>query len=346
MSSVMTDTTIDQTVSDEQAQGASTDASDNALFRTAEEQKRENEFNTARDKVVELAVATLDPKDMLKKYAKLGKEALSLANKRKESLAAGAWNGKEDFEKVCSDIEYIIRSRVAIKEIRIGTYVRIYLWVEAVKALCPDVEKLSYYQVANKLLPTLRFDAGDLTGEIRKEWLTWVRLTVDKQLSDEPLKVKELDASIDERKKEIVSEEKARSKKSPEEQLKAEQRAAEAKRIAERTSAQTKVLKSVADALDANNATMEDIAHVIGMAAKGADMDMGKVISKLVEGAECELPGKLVGLNPETITIDDCKVLASTMWNAGKIVEMKYLRDHLDRMIKIAENAMITSKTA
>ena len=105
--------------------------------------------------MVDLAVATLDPKDMLKKYARLGKEAMDLAEKRKASLAAGAWNGKDDFEKVCSDLETLVRMRVAIKEVRMATYVRVYLWVEAVKALVPNVEKLSYFQVANKFLPTL-----------------------------------------------------------------------------------------------------------------------------------------------------------------------------------------------
>ena len=66
-------------------------------------------------------------------------------------------------------------------------YVRIHLWVEAVKPLVPDVEKLSYFQVTNKFLPTLAFDAVELTGEIRKEWLTWVRTTVERQLGEDPL---------------------------------------------------------------------------------------------------------------------------------------------------------------
>ena len=34
----------------------------------------------AENRVVDLAIATLDPKDMLKKYAKLGKAGLDLAN--------------------------------------------------------------------------------------------------------------------------------------------------------------------------------------------------------------------------------------------------------------------------
>ena len=78
--------------------------------------------------------------------------------------------------------------------------------------------------------------------------------------------------------------------------------------------------------------------------AKGTqDMDVAKVIHKLVDGAEVTLPAKLVGLDPSTITIEDCKMLSAVMFNGCKIVEMKYLRDRLDAMIKIAENSMITS---
>ena len=38
--------------------------------------------------------------------------------------------------------------------------------------------------------------------------------------------------------------------------------------------------------------------------------------------------------------------LAKAMCAGGKLAEMKALRDTLDAMIKIAENAMIASKTA
>ena len=48
----------------------------------------------------------------------------------------------------------------------------------------------------------------------------------------------------------------------------------------------------------------------------------------------------------DKITVEDCKGLASLMCAAGKLTEMKYLRDRLDAMIKIAENALVTSKTA
>ena len=285
MSTILTEQTADKAAVDHvQVEDASTDVSNNALLEATEaEAKKEAEFKAAEASVVDLAVQTLDPKDMLKKYAKLGKAGLDLANKRKESLAAGSWNGKDDFEKVCSDLEITIRSRVAIKEVRMATYVRVYLWVEAVKALVPDVEKLAYGQVANKFLPTLAFDVDDLTGEIRKDWLTWVRTTVEKQLSDTPFTMKELDASIEERKKEIDREKLARSKRTPEQIMEAEQKAANRKIIADRTAAQTKVSNAVADALVEGHADVNDIV---------------KIVRDVVEQAKMVMPSRLVGFDP------------------------------------------------
>ena len=154
-----------------------------------------------------------------------------------------------------------------------ATYVRVYLWVEAVKALCADVEKLSYFVVANKFLPTLQFDATELTGEIRKDWLGWVRTTVERQLSDSPLSVKELDESIKERKDEIEAERKRNSKRTPEQVIEAEQRAANKKLVAERSAAQSKVSNAVSDALIEGKADVNDILAVVKQAVDSSNIE-------------------------------------------------------------------------
>ncbi len=328
MSSVQNDTTTVKPASDEQAQGTSTDTLDNALSATADEQRVIDDYKAAEAEVVSLAVATLDPKDMLKKYAKLGAAVIKLAHKRKASFKA--WE-RQDFDKVCDQVGELVRMRVAIKDVRMSLFARVYLWVEAVKPLVSSVEKLSYYQVANKFVPTLAFDAVEMTGEIRKEWLTWVRVTVERQLSDDPLTMKELDESIKARKDEIERERQARSKRTPEEVIEAEQRAANKKKIAERQAAQTKVANAVAEAVTDGKADVNDIV---------------KIVKDVVEQAGIDMPSRLVGFDPVNCTIEDCRTLAKAMCAAGKLAEMKALRDTLDAMIKIAENAMIASKTA
>ena len=100
-------------------------------------------------------------------------------------------------------METLVRMRCAVKDIRPSTYVRVYLVRRSVKAIVPNVDKLSYNTIANKLLPTLAFDATTLTGEIRKEWLTFVRTTCERQLSDSPMTMDEIDASYKSTKEEI-----------------------------------------------------------------------------------------------------------------------------------------------
>jgi hypothetical protein len=303
-------------------EGSPSESPDAVAGATEAEQKAIDEYRASEARVVDLAVQTLDPKDMLKKYARLGCEALKLAQKRKGSFKAWA---KQDFEKVCTDLETLVKMRVAIKDIRMGVYVRVHLWVEAVKALCPNVEKLSYFQVSNKFLPTLAFDPVELTGEIRKEWLTWVRTAVERQLGDEPMSIKDLDQSIDDQKKEI---ERARTaKKDPEKLLEQERKATEVKSKKERRDGQNKIVESLDAAITNGHADVNDVVQIVDQVLKSNNLT---------------LPAKVVGFDPATCTAADCKTLAAAMAGAGKIAEMKILRDTLDAMIKIAEHALLT----
>ena len=66
---------------------------------------------------------------------------------------------------------------------------------------------------------------------------------------------------------------------------------------------------AVADALSEGKADVNDIV---------------KIVKDVVEQSKLEMPARLVGFDPETITIDDCKMLTAAMFNAGKLTEMKY----------------------
>jgi hypothetical protein len=258
---------------------------------------------------------------MLKKYARLGKAVIGLAAKRKASFKAWA---KEDFSKVCDDLATLVKMRVAIKEVEMDKYARLYLWVEAVKPLVPAVEKLSYFQVKNKFLPTLAFDAVELTGEIRKEWLTWLRTTVERQVGDEPLSIKELDSSIEEQRKAI--EQAKAAKKDPEKALEAERRAALAKAKKDRRDAQQGITDAIDKAVTNGHADSNDVVQIVDQVLKANNLS---------------LPAKVVGFDPTTCTVADCKALAQTLIGLGKLAEAKVLRDTLDAMIKIAEHAML-----
>ena len=172
----------------------------------------------------------------------------------------------------------------------------------------PDVERLSYYQVANKFLPTLSFDAVELTGEIRKEWLTWVRTTVERQLGDEPLSIKDLDQSIADRKAEIERE-----------------------RLAKRRPGK-------GSGSGARSCRREGEGGASSLAEQGLQVDRcphGRPRERQRRGGACPegssrrtISNCLASwsvFDPAKCTTDDCITLAKAMCAAGKLVEMKYL---------------------
>ena len=106
----------------------STQRKEDILHATDAEQGKLDAYRDAENDVVNTIVATIDPKDALKKYCKAGKQTHALAIRRLESLAAGAWNGRKDFDKVCDDVATLVKMRVAVKDVRPSTYVRVYLW--------------------------------------------------------------------------------------------------------------------------------------------------------------------------------------------------------------------------
>jgi hypothetical protein len=295
----------------------------------ASEQAKIDAYKASEAKVVELATATLDPKDMLKKYAKLGAEALKLANKRKESLKAGSWNGKDDLNKVCSDLETLVKMRVAVRDVKMLVYIRVHLWVEAVKPINPNVEKLSFHVVVNKYLPTLMFDPVELTGEIKKDWLTFVRTSVEKQLSDSPLTMSDVDSAIKDYKAEL--ENAKRKNTSDEKQLERERKAEESKVRKDRRDAQTLIADSLDKAIVDGHAETQDVVEIV---------------NKVLADHKMELPAKLAGFTPETCTVADCKELVKAMAAHGKVAEMKALYNHLDAMLKIIANNMAAALSA
>ena len=46
-----------------------------------------------------------------------------------------------------------------------------------------------------------------------------------------------------------------------------------------------------------------------------------------------------IGFNPATCTVEDCRLLAETMFNHGKYAEMVSLRNRLDKMVSTLEKA-------
>jgi hypothetical protein len=290
-------------------------------------------FAKAEAVVVALAVSILDPKDMLRKYASLGSEGLKLAKRRKASLPAGSWKGtgkQNDYTKVCDDLGLLIRSRVPIKCVEMDKYVRVHLWVEAVRPLVPNVEKLSYYQVSAKFLPTLVFDGDDLTGELKKNWIGFVTSAVTRQLSKEPMSMRELDAEIEAEKAKIEAESLRRRKPiTAEEEVAAADKAADKKRRVEKNNASIRVQEALDDAIDNGHMT---------------EIDVLMVAQKACQDHKLELPKS--GLDVKALTRNDLFAIVDGLMVAERLDDMKAMHKRLTMILEMTDNAIAMMKVA
>ena len=251
--------------------------------------------DTSIAKIVTLAVATLDPKDALVKYARLGGEVLKHARWQKKSFT-GTWE-KDDYKRLCDKIADQVKFSVPIKDVRMDVYARVHLFVEAVRPFCEGIEKLSYYQVANKFLPMLQFDAVDLTAEIKKGWYAFLQETLAQQIGSEPLPVKELDAKIAQQTAELARE--RMSGKTAEQIQEAEEKAKEAAFRKDRNAAQGKMSTSIDKAITDGHADAQDVSQIV---------------QKVLKDHGLELPS--VGIDPATCSKTDLKMFVSLQPNS------------------------------
>ena len=315
----MSTTTVQNDAQQTETPAVETDADTSALATVEPKVAKLMEQNdTSIAKIVTLAVATLDPKDALVKYARLGGEVLKHARWQKKSFT-GTWE-KEDYKRLCDKIADQVKFSVPIKDVRMDVYARVHLFVEAVRPFCEGIEKLSYYQVANKFLPMLQFDAVDLTAEIKKGWYTFLQETLAQQIGAEPLSVKALDAKIAEQTAELAREK--LSGKTAEQIQEAEDRAKEAAFRKERNAAQGKVSTSLDKAITDGHADAQDVSQIV---------------QKVLKDHGLELPS--VGIDPATCSKVDLKMFFAVMLNNERISEIRFAHKLLGKMVESLEAA-------
>ena len=128
---------------------------------------------------------------------------------------------------------------------------------------------------------------------------------VERQLSDSPMTMDELDKSIETCKADIEADRKRNSKLSAEQQLANELKAANKKLLAERSAAQSKVSQTVSDALLDGKADVNDILAVVRQSIASTNVEHNRGIAII---------------DAEKISFDDCKSLGQRhvcYWQAG-----------------------------
>ena len=103
-----------------------TQRKDDILHATDAEQGKLDAYRDAENDVVNTIVATIDPKDALKKYCKAGKQTLALAIRRRDSLAERGTDARISARSAMTSRLWSrcgLRSRMSVRQ---RTFARIF----------------------------------------------------------------------------------------------------------------------------------------------------------------------------------------------------------------------------
>lgn len=255
---------------------------------------------------------------------RIGKEALGHAKWQKGNFA-GYEAG--DFDRLMGRVADQVRLYVPIKNIRLGDYVRVYEFTVQARELVGDaVDKMAYHVMLKFLVPNaFVFSKTGLEGEIKPEWANCVKELILAQTGDKPLSMTEFEDRV----------------KAHADRLAAE-KATKADPAKVALEAANQAIKAKTKAIGLAN---EAVTTAVSDALAGQFLNGGQVLGIVETVAKAhgiDLPS--MGFDPMTCTVKDAKMLAQAMFGAGKLAEMKVLRDTLDIMVKQVENASITSK--
>lgn len=242
-----------------------------------------------------------------REYAEHGRQVVIMGRKQMRSLPDKQFSikqGNNDYKRLCDRVtDAVVMSGTAPGDVRVATYVRMFVWAIHVKSLLPegrDVYGLSYYVVANKLLPTLDFDNATLIGSIKADWQAWVMQTVC-DLLDGKLSSAQLDKSIADETKRI--KDKKNAVRNPEAVAKEEKLAMERQANKPRKQAREAVINSVASIIEEGFATPQEIVALVKDGLVHAKAD-----------ASCmDVNPKMFGFIAESATEEDFYKLAAAI---------------------------------
>jgi hypothetical protein len=268
---------------------------------TPESEDYSNKKAQSLSKLVALTIKTLDPKSMTRRYAAMGAAFIKHCEFQKSSIKA--WIAS-DYDTAIDRVTDAVRMESAITDVRMNTYVRVSVFVSCVKPLVPGVEDLSYQQIANKFLPTITFYKVELTGEIRKGWVTFLQRVVPIQLSDSPLSMADLDAQIESHKTELEAQRQKDAGKpgkpaDPDKELKALQDKKEKEFKKAKNAALATITESIDGSIGESLVTPNEIMKILSSVATERTLahvgrlkeivELHKILGRLVATAQAQI---------------------------------------------------------
>jgi hypothetical protein len=264
----------------------------------------------------------------------IGREMLDFAIWKKSTFP-GFKGG--DFDDAVNSIKTKVRLFVAIKpeSIRVAHWCRAYVLRELVRELVGDsADAYTSHELINASSSAMTFDKAELVGTINQGWHEFFKtVTSDRNAfasSNGEKGDNVVGDGFDERIKshaDKVSKDRATALdpvKAAKDALIEASKVRRAKEAKSKKTIEDAVTKALSEELMGTSAVLALVETI----AK----DQGKAMPSHV------------GFNPATCTKADCDLLASTMFQTGKLAEMIHLRDRLSAMISAAENARLASQ--
>jgi hypothetical protein len=234
-----------------------------------------------------------------------------------------------DFDSLMKDIRNDVRVYVPIKSesIRVADWVYAHVLREEVSlAAGPDVaQSLTMFEYIRLIGKALSFNKKDVEGSLVEGWLDLIKgVAYDRSLPNGRVNAEDFTGRIDANVKRLADL--AIAKDPVAHAAKVAGDAAKAK-IKAVNDANTAVASSVSDALAGQHLTTEGVMSIVENVAKHHGVP---------------LPASY-GFDPATCSIADCKVVAETMFRAGKFEEMKALMDALGKGLAIVDAKRATA---
>ena len=227
-----------------------------------------------------------------------------------------------DFDSLMRRIRDDVRLYVPIKadSIRVDDWARCHVLRELVREQIGDsADSLSCFEYDRLQRKALAFDKRNVEGTLVAGWLEMIRgVIADRETGR--VTSEDFLSRIDANAKRLAAAEKAAD---PVQAAAIEAAASITKKADDVRKANKAVTTAVSDALAKGNLSPEGVLGIVEHVAKELKKPM---------------PASF-GFDPAGCTVQDCELLASAMFAAGKFAEMKFLVDRLGKMVAAVEKA-------
>jgi hypothetical protein len=265
---------------------------------------------------------TFDTKSTLKRHAALGKAFVKRA--QYEAIVTGdGWN-RTAYSQLAQRLELRARVEMGIPSVKLDVAAKIHGFLEAVRVTHKSVDDVSYYRISNKFAQMFQWDCKKLEGQIKPEWLTFVRSHIDGNAEIDgakPMSIKELDSKIAEQEALIKSESDAKSgPKDPGKALASKARAAQTAALKKRDESRAKLTDAIADVVENGDFAADDLS---------------KHLAAVTTEYGISLPREVVHhFDAKSIDVKGATEIMQALYAAGKMAEIHAMVNMGQQMIK------------